>query len=70
MFAVLLALGLTDPAGGAVVFHQDQVPEHAELAWYLNTVTPVNRLMRMTTWKVRLARPLSFGHASLSRTLS
>ncbi|GAA5916779.1 hypothetical protein JCM8208_004041 [Rhodotorula glutinis] len=55
MFAVLLALGLTDPAGGAVVFHQDQVPEHAELAWYLNTVTPVNRLMRMTTWKSKLA---------------
>ncbi|TKA54986.1 hypothetical protein B0A53_02459 [Rhodotorula sp. CCFEE 5036] len=40
MFAVLIALGLDDPAGGAVVFHQDQVPEHAELAWYLNTVTP------------------------------
>ncbi|POY74428.1 hypothetical protein BMF94_2622 [Rhodotorula taiwanensis] len=55
MFAVLIALGLDDPAGGAVVFHQDQVPEHAELAWYLNTVTPVNRLMRMTTWKSKLA---------------
>ncbi|BGP38117.1 Tryptophan--tRNA ligase, mitochondrial [Rhodotorula kratochvilovae] len=54
MFAVLLALGLADPAGGAAIFHQDQVPEHAELAWYLNTVTPVNRLMRMTTWKSKL----------------
>ena len=52
MFAVLLALGLDDSAGGAVVFHQDQVPEHTELAWYLNCVTPVNRLMRMTSWKV------------------
>lgn len=52
MFAVLLALGL-DAQGGAVIFHQDQVPEHAELAWYLNTITPVNRLMRMTSWKVR-----------------
>ncbi|BGP46209.1 Tryptophan--tRNA ligase, mitochondrial [Rhodotorula kratochvilovae] len=54
MFAVLLALGLADPTGGAAIFHQDQVPEHAELAWYLNTVTPVNRLMRMTTWKSKL----------------
>ena len=54
MFAVLLALGLDDPKGGAVIFHQDQVPEHAELAWYLNCVTPVNRLMRMTSWKVSL----------------
>jgi tryptophanyl-tRNA synthetase len=52
MFAVLLALGLDDPAGGAVIFHQDQVPEHAELAWYLNCLTPVNWLMRMTSWKV------------------
>ncbi|BGO97857.1 Tryptophanyl-tRNA synthetase [Rhodotorula toruloides ATCC 204091] len=54
MFAVLLALGLTDPKTGAAVFHQDQVLEHGELAWYLNTVTPVNRLMRMTTWKSKL----------------
>lgn len=50
MFACLLALGLDD--AGAVVFHQDQVPAHAELAWYLNCVTPVNKLMRMTSWKV------------------
>jgi len=52
MFACLLALGLDD--AGAVVFHQDQVAEHAELNWYLNCVTPVNRLMRMTSWKVRI----------------
>ncbi|GAA6026848.1 hypothetical protein JCM8097_005904 [Rhodosporidiobolus ruineniae] len=55
MFAVLLALGLDDPQGGAVVFHQDMVPEHAELAWYLNTITSVKHLMRMTTWKSKLA---------------
>ena len=52
MFAVLLALGLNDARAGAVIFHQDQVPEHAELAWYFNCVTSVNRLMRMTSWKV------------------
>lgn len=56
MFAVLLALGLDDPTAGAVIFHQDQVPEHAELAWYLNCVTPVNRLQRMTSWKVSALR--------------
>ncbi|KAK4058653.1 Tryptophan--tRNA ligase, mitochondrial [Microbotryomycetes sp. JL221] len=55
MFAVLLALGLSDPAAGAVIFHQDQVPEHAELAWYLNCITSVNKLMRMTSWKSKLA---------------
>jgi tryptophanyl-tRNA synthetase len=31
-----------------------QVPEHAELAWYLNTLTPVGHLKRMTTWKSKL----------------
>lgn len=51
MFAVLLALGLDAPEAGAVIFHQDQVSEHAELAWYLNCVTSVSRLMRMTSWK-------------------
>lgn len=67
MFAVLLALGLDDPAGGAVIFHQDQVPEHAELAWYLNCVTPVNRLLRMTTWKVRSYQCLGgFGDMKLT----
>ncbi|SGY72824.1 BQ5605_C005g03216 [Microbotryum silenes-dioicae] len=53
MFAVLLALGLD--SSHATVFHQDQVPQHAELAWYLNCVTPVNRLMRMTSWKSKMA---------------
>lgn len=55
MFACLLALGLDD--AGACVFHQDMVREHAELGWYLNTVTPVNRLMRMTSWKVSPVAP-------------
>lgn len=60
MFAVLLALGLDDSNAGAVIFHQDQVSEHAELGWYLNCVTPVNRLMRMTSWKVRSAAVCCF----------
>lgn len=32
-----------------------QVPEHAELAWYLNTLAPLGLLRRMTTWKSRIA---------------
>jgi tryptophanyl-tRNA synthetase len=58
MFATLLALGL-DKAG-AVLFQQDQVQEHAELAWYLNCVTPVNQLQRMTSWKVPLSFDISY----------
>lgn len=60
MFSVLLALGLHDSTatttndGGVdiTLFHQDMVPQHAELGWYLNCVTPVGRLLRMTSWKV------------------
>lgn len=36
-----------------------QVPEHAELAWILNCSTPMGKLQRMTTWKVRPLQPNS-----------
>lgn len=58
MFRVLLALGLSpsnDSSLDLTLFHQDMVPEHTELAWYLNCVTPVGRLLRMTSWKSKLA---------------
>ena len=44
-----LALGL-DPAK-AVLFVQSHLPEHAELMWLLNTLTPVAELERMTQYK-------------------
>ncbi len=52
--ACLLACGL----GGekSTLFFQEEVQEHAELAWYLNTLVGVGKLQRMTTWKVRWAR--------------
>ncbi len=49
MCADLLACGL-DPER-AVLFVQSQVPEHAELAWVLATVTPYGELGRMTQFK-------------------
>ncbi|MGH7657792.1 MAG: tryptophan--tRNA ligase, partial [Gemmatimonadales bacterium] len=39
-----------DP-GKAVLFVQSHVPEHAELQWLLNTVTPLGELERMTQFK-------------------
>lgn len=44
-----LALGL-DPAK-AVLFVQSHLPEHTELMWLLNTLTPVAELERMTQYK-------------------
>lgn len=45
----LLALGV-DPAK-APIFVQSQMPEHTELMWILNTITPFGELRRMTQWK-------------------
>lgn len=46
---ILIASGI-DP-GRSVVFLQSQVSAHAELAWILNTLTPVGELERMTQFK-------------------
>ena len=46
---VYLAAGV-DPAKSAI-FIQSQIKEHSELAWILNTVTPVGDLTRMTQYK-------------------
>lgn len=35
----------------ATIFVQSQVPEHTELAWILNTLTPMGRLSHMTQFK-------------------
>lgn len=51
MLAALLAVGL-DPKK-CTIFHQDQVQEHTELAWIFKCITPMGKLNRMTTWKVR-----------------
>jgi tryptophanyl-tRNA synthetase len=45
----LLACGI-DPAK-SLLFVQSKVPQHTELAWILNTVTPIGELERMTQFK-------------------
>lgn len=47
--AVNMACGI-DPER-CTLFVQSYVPEHAELAWLLNTVTPIGDLQRMTQFK-------------------
>jgi tryptophanyl-tRNA synthetase len=47
--ASLLAAGL-DP-NVCSVFAQSQVPEHTELAWFFNTITPLGELERQTQFK-------------------
>ena len=50
----LLACGI-DPAR-SLLFVQSQVPEHSELQWLLNTVTPLGELERMTQYKDKAQR--------------
>ena len=50
----LLAAGL-DPSR-CTVFVQSHVPQHAELMWLLNIVTPLGELERMTQFKDKSAR--------------
>ncbi len=52
--ATLLALGL-DPKK-STLFVQSDVPEHTELCWIFNTVTPIVEMERMTQYKDKLAK--------------
>ena len=54
MATSLLASGL-DPAKCAV-FVQSRVPEHTELAWIFNTITPLGELERQVAFKEKAAR--------------
>ena len=49
---VLLAIGI-DP-DRSLLYMQSQVPQHAELAWILSTLTPTGVLNRMTQYKDKL----------------
>ena len=50
----LLAAGI-DPSV-ATLFVQSQVPQHTELAWILNTITPLGELERQTQFKEKSQR--------------
>lgn len=56
----LLALGINPEK--CTLFVQSHVPEHTELAWILNTQTPLGELERMTQFKDK-ARPTSPGQS-------
>ncbi|MGI4851663.1 MAG: tryptophan--tRNA ligase [Janthinobacterium lividum] len=47
--AVYLAAGIDSQK--STLFIQSQIPQHAELAWLLNTITPLGWLNRMTQFK-------------------
>lgn len=54
VLALYLAAGL-DPEK-SIIFIQSHVPQHAELGWCLNTITPLGQLQRMTQFKDKSAK--------------
>jgi tryptophanyl-tRNA synthetase len=58
-----LAAGL-DPKR-SVIYQQSLIPAHNELAWVLNTITPMGELERMTQYKDKAARQASNVNAGL-----
>lgn len=42
----------------SVLFLQSMVPAHSELAWVLNTITPLGELERMTQFKDKILKPI------------
>ncbi len=52
--AVYLAAGINPEK--SIIFVQSQIKEHSELAWLLNTITPLGDLTRMTQFKEKGAK--------------
>lgn len=52
-----LAAGLD--AKKSTLFLQSSIPEHTELGWIFNTITPMGELERMTQYKDKVARGIS-----------
>jgi len=49
LIATLLAAGLNPKK--CILYVQSHIPEHTELTWLLNTITPISELERMTQFK-------------------
>lgn len=52
--AIYLTAGINPEK--SIIFVQSQVKEHTELAWLLNTITPIGDLQRMTQFKEKSAQ--------------
>jgi tryptophanyl-tRNA synthetase len=64
MAVSLLAAGI-DPKV-ATLFVQSDVPQHTELAWFLNTITPLGELERQTQFKEKSQRQESIAAGLLN----
>jgi len=61
--AVYLAAGINPEK--SIIFVQSEVKEHAELAWLLETITPMGELSRMTQYKEKSKQYKDYVNAGL-----
>jgi len=61
--AIYLAAGVNPEK--SVIFVQSAVKEHAELAWLLETITPVGELNRMTQYKEKIKKHPDYVNAGI-----
>ena len=60
---IYLAAGVNPE--NSIIFVQSQVKEHTELTWFLNTMTPVGELQRMTQFKEKAKKHPEYVNAGL-----
>src|SRR3989344_1249581 len=67
VFAVVDYHGITTPFDPekALLIRQSKVPQHAELGWIFNTITPVSWLDRLPTYREQLAKSPKYNHMGL-----
>ena len=58
-----LAAGI-DPEK-SLLFRQSQVPQHTEVAWIFNTITPISWLNRLPTYQEQLEKNPKYNHMGL-----
>lgn len=49
----------------ALLIRQSKVPQHTELGWIFNTITPISWLDRLPTYKEQLAKSPKYNHMGL-----
>jgi len=65
MDVILDYLGAGINPDKALLIRQSKVPQHTELAWIFNTITPVSWLDRLPTYKEQLEKSSKYNHMGL-----
>ena len=53
------------PAGGPLIIRQSKVPQHTELAWIFNTITPVSWLKRLPNYREKVEQVKNFEESQI-----